>query len=83
MVVMSPRPGRVLDVVPCDLPGDERALEVRETPVFLHIAQRVREGLRAVAIDGLPRCGPFKLHHGPAAMAQAAAAMAAALDGAA
>jgi hypothetical protein len=41
----------------------------------------VREGLRAVAIDGLPRCGPFKLHHGPAAMAQAAAAMAAALDG--
>lgn len=40
----------------------------------------VREGLRAVAIDGLPRCGPFRLHHGPAAMAQAAAGFRTALD---
>ena len=39
----------------------------------------VRDGLRAVAIDGIPRCGPFKLHHGPAAMARAAEGMRAAL----
>jgi NitT/TauT family transport system ATP-binding protein len=46
IVVMSPRPGRITDIVPCDL-GDERPLEIRETPEFLRIAQRVREGLRA------------------------------------
>ena len=47
IVVMSPRPGRVLDVIRCDLPDGERALELRETPGFLRLAQRVREGLRA------------------------------------
>ncbi len=46
IVVMSPRPGRITDIVECDL-GDERPLEIRETPAFLRIAQRVREGLRA------------------------------------
>src|SRR5262245_10691549 len=46
IVVMSPRPGRVIDVIPCDFPRD-RALEIRETPEFLKIAQRVRTGLRA------------------------------------
>ncbi len=46
IVVMSPRPGRITDVVPCDL-GPQRPLEIRETPEFLRIAQRVREGLRA------------------------------------
>jgi NitT/TauT family transport system ATP-binding protein len=46
IVVMSPRPGRITDVVDCDL-GDDRPLEIRETPEFLRIAQRVREGLRA------------------------------------
>jgi NTE family protein len=40
----------------------------------------VRDGLRAVAIEGLPRSGPFKLHRGPEAMARAAEAMRAALD---
>jgi len=35
----------------------------------------LREGLRAVAIDGLPRSGPFRLHRGPEAMARAAEAM--------
>jgi NTE family protein len=39
-----------------------------------------REGLRAVAIDGIPRCGPFKLHHGPEAMERATRGMRAALD---
>jgi NitT/TauT family transport system ATP-binding protein len=46
IVVMSPRPGRIQDIVECDL-GPERPLEIRETPEFLRIAQRVREGLRA------------------------------------
>jgi NitT/TauT family transport system ATP-binding protein len=46
IVVMSPRPGRIIDVIDCDL-GDERPLDIRETPEFLKIAQRVREGLRA------------------------------------
>jgi NitT/TauT family transport system ATP-binding protein len=46
IVVMSPRPGRVIDVITCDFPRD-RALEIRETPEFLKIAQRVRTGLRS------------------------------------
>jgi NitT/TauT family transport system ATP-binding protein len=46
IVVMSPRPGRVIDVIACDLPR-ERRLEIRETSEFLKIAHRVREGLRA------------------------------------
>ena len=47
VVIMSPRPGRILDVVECDLPQGERTLELRETAAFLRLAQRVREGLRA------------------------------------
>ena len=46
IVVMSPRPGRIIDVIDCNFPRD-RTLEVRETPDFLKIAQRVRAGLRA------------------------------------
>jgi NitT/TauT family transport system ATP-binding protein len=46
IVVMSPRPGRIIDVVDCDL-GPNRTLDIRETPEFLRIAHRVREGLRA------------------------------------
>ena len=46
IVVMSPRPGRISDVITSPLPK-ERPLEIRETPEFLEIAHRVREGLRA------------------------------------
>ena len=46
IVVMSPRPGRVADVIESPLPK-ERPLEIRDTPMFLEIANRVREGLRA------------------------------------
>ena len=46
VVVMSPRPGRVQDVIPCDFPRD-RTLDIRETPGFLAVAHRVRQGLRA------------------------------------
>ncbi|OLP52542.1 sulfonate ABC transporter ATP-binding protein [Rhizobium rhizosphaerae] len=46
IVVMSPRPGRVTDVITSTLPK-ERPLGIRETPEFLEIASRVRDGLRA------------------------------------
>ena len=46
IVVMSPRPGRITDVIESTLPR-ERPLEIRDTPEFLEIAHRVREGLRA------------------------------------
>ncbi|MBT9292475.1 ABC transporter ATP-binding protein [Prosthecodimorpha staleyi] len=46
IVVMSPRPGRIIDVIDCDFPRD-RTLDIRETPEFLAVAHRVREGLRA------------------------------------
>jgi NitT/TauT family transport system ATP-binding protein len=46
IVVMSPRPGRIHDVITSPLPA-ERDLDIRETPEFLKIAHRVREGLRA------------------------------------
>ncbi|HEY1884798.1 MAG TPA: ABC transporter ATP-binding protein [Roseiarcus sp.] len=45
IVVMSPRPGRIYDVIECDFPRD-RALDIRETSEFLAIANRVRQGLR-------------------------------------
>ena len=46
IVVMSPRPGRITDVIDSPLPL-ERPLEIRDTPEFIAIAHRVREGLRA------------------------------------
>ena len=46
IVVMSPRPGRIIDLIDVDLPA-QRNLEIRETPQFLKIAHRVREGLKA------------------------------------
>lgn len=46
IVVMSPRPGRITDVIDSPLPK-ERPLDIRDTPEFLEVAHRVREGLRA------------------------------------
>ena len=46
VVVMSPRPGRIVERVDVDLPT-ERDLDVRETTGFLRVAHRVREALRA------------------------------------
>jgi NitT/TauT family transport system ATP-binding protein len=46
IVVMSPRPGRVTDVIESPLPR-ERPLDIRDTPEFLEVAHRVREGLKA------------------------------------
>ncbi len=46
IVVMSPRPGRITDVIDSPLPK-ERPLDIRDTPEFIEVAHRVREGLRA------------------------------------
>jgi len=46
IVVLCPRPGRIYDVIESDLPRD-RTLDMRESPEFLKIAHRVREGLKA------------------------------------
>jgi NitT/TauT family transport system ATP-binding protein len=46
IVVMSPRPGRIIDLIENPLPA-ERSLEERESLEFQKIAHRVREGLRA------------------------------------
>jgi len=46
IVVMSPRPGRIIDVIDSPLPR-ERPLDIRESREFIEIAHRVREGLRA------------------------------------
>jgi len=46
IVVMSPRPGRITDVIESSLSVD-RPLEIRDSNEFIEIAQRVREGLRA------------------------------------
>jgi NitT/TauT family transport system ATP-binding protein len=46
IVVMSPRPGRITDIIASDLPR-ERSLDIRETPEFMKIAHRVRMGLRS------------------------------------
>ncbi|WP_170557824.1 ABC transporter ATP-binding protein [Ruegeria atlantica] len=50
IVVMSPRPGRITDVIDSPLPK-ERPLDIRDTPEFIEVAHRVREGLRAGHAD--------------------------------
>jgi NitT/TauT family transport system ATP-binding protein len=44
IVVMSARPGRIVEVILSDLPR-QRALEDRDTPAFLAVSRRVREAL--------------------------------------
>ena len=45
IVVMSPRPGRIVDVIESGLPAD-RTLDIRDTPQFTQIAHRVRVALQ-------------------------------------
>ena len=51
IVVMSPRPGRITDVIDSPLPR-ERPLAIRDSAEFIKIAQRVRDGLHAGHQDG-------------------------------
>ena len=46
IVVMSPRPGRITDVIKSTLPN-KRELNIRDGQEFIKIAQRVREGLKS------------------------------------
>jgi NitT/TauT family transport system ATP-binding protein len=46
IVVMSPRPGRIIDVIDSQLPPN-RTLDIRDSAEFAAIAHRVRAGLRA------------------------------------
>jgi NitT/TauT family transport system ATP-binding protein len=45
IVVMSPRPGRIVEVIESGLPAD-RTLDIRDTPQFTEIAHRVRVALQ-------------------------------------
>jgi NitT/TauT family transport system ATP-binding protein len=45
IVVMSPRPGRIIEVIESGLPTD-RTLDIRDTPAFAEIAHRVRVALQ-------------------------------------
>ncbi len=45
IVVMSPRPGRIVEVIASTLPAD-RGLDVRDTPEFMALAHRVRLALQ-------------------------------------
>lgn len=51
IVVMSPRPGRIADVIESTLPK-ERPLDIRDSSEFIEIAHRVRDGLREGHADG-------------------------------
>jgi len=46
IVVMSPRPGQIADVIDSPLPRD-RPLDIRDSAAFIAVAHRVRDGLRA------------------------------------
>jgi NitT/TauT family transport system ATP-binding protein len=50
VVVMSPRPGRIVDIVAVDLPRP-RTVETREEPRFFELVTQVREILRAGGAD--------------------------------
>ncbi|KAB2702368.1 hypothetical protein F9K80_23650, partial [Brucella intermedia] len=56
IVVMSPRPGRIHEIIDCDL-GPDRPLEIRESEAFLKIAHRFRNRVRDEN-HGLARRGP-------------------------
>jgi len=45
IVVMSPRPGSITDIIDSPFPN-ARPLDIRDSPEFIEIAHRVREGLR-------------------------------------
>ncbi len=45
VVVMSPRPGRISQIIPIDLP-QPRGPEIRDSEQFFRLVTRVREGLR-------------------------------------
>jgi NitT/TauT family transport system ATP-binding protein len=53
VVVMSPRPGTIVDVIEIDLPR-ARDVETREMDRFFELVTEVRESLRKVELQGRP-----------------------------
>ena len=54
VVVMSPRPGRIVDVVPSDLGAAERRDDsFRDDAAFFHTVARVREHLHGTPVSGI------------------------------
>jgi len=51
IVVMSARPGKIIDVIDTNFPKD-RNLDIRESKEFLKVSQLVREGLKEGHSDG-------------------------------
>ena len=51
IVVMSARPGKIIDVIDTNFPKD-RTFDIRETPEFLEASQHVREALKEGHNDG-------------------------------
>ena len=51
IVVMSDRPGKIIDIIETNFPKD-RTFDIRETPEFLEASQRVREALKEGHNDG-------------------------------
>lgn len=47
IVVMSPRPGRIVEIIDNPLPAAGRTLDARDGAEFVAVAHRVREALRA------------------------------------
>ena len=50
IVVMSPRPGRIVSIIDSPLPR-QRSLDIRDTPEFIAVAGQVRAGLREGHLD--------------------------------
>jgi NitT/TauT family transport system ATP-binding protein len=51
VIVMSPRPGRITDVIDVDL-GGERGIDTREADAFFKKITEVREALRGIDMSG-------------------------------
>ena len=50
VIVMTSRPGRILDIVPVDLPRPRHGETLRE-PRFIELSARVRDGIEALAVE--------------------------------
>jgi NitT/TauT family transport system ATP-binding protein len=54
VIVMSPRPGRITDVIDVDL-GPDRDIDTREATAFFAKITQVREALRGIEITDIER----------------------------
>jgi NitT/TauT family transport system ATP-binding protein len=66
VVVMSPRPGRIVDVIDVDL-GSDRDVDTREAEAFFKKITQVREALRGIEITDIELPGLGLTDSGPGA----------------